>query len=64
MSHNLTQPEEIEFFLKEFEVSEKKANRVAKEIMNDNAQEGIHVRYVPPYRAAYLCEKEKKCESR
>jgi hypothetical protein len=60
MSHNLTQPEEIELFLREFEVSEKKANGVAKGIKHDNAQQSIHVGYIPPYRAAYLSEKEKK----
>lgn len=56
MSHNLSQPDEVDMILKEMEELDMEADMPVREKNNSNStpKEAWHAGYVPPYRAAYL----------
>jgi hypothetical protein len=56
MSHNFTQPEEIDLALQELDASSVEAAISTTLNMHTKTHEGRHARYTPPYRAAYLSE--------
>jgi hypothetical protein len=56
MSHNFTQPEEIDLALQELNTSDVEIEVSTTLNMHAKTHEGRHARYTPPYRAAYLSE--------
>ncbi len=58
MSHNVTQPEEIDIVLMQMEENDMNADSLVtdRKHFNRAVQKSWHAGYVPPYRAAFIRE--------